>query len=50
MSKLEALRNMVQHYKGLANRADDPDTKAHYDKLFERAAREYNAQVRKERG
>jgi hypothetical protein len=50
MSKLDALRKMAEHYKNLANRADDSEKKAHYDKLFERAARDYNTQMLKERG
>jgi hypothetical protein len=42
VSELEMKRKVAEHYKELANQSDDPDRKAHYDREFERAARDYN--------
>ncbi|NDD55094.1 hypothetical protein EBZ39_14730, partial [bacterium] len=42
VSELEMKRKVAEHYKALANQSDDPDRKAHYDREFERAARDYN--------
>lgn len=49
MSELDRKRALVEHYKALANRANDPDQQAHYDREFERAAREYNREVMRTR-
>lgn len=42
MSELDVKRALVEHYKSLANRADNPDQKCYYDREFEKAARDYN--------
>ena len=43
MSEIEAKRALAEHYKALANRADNPEQKAHYDREFEKAARAFTA-------
>lgn len=43
MSEIDRKRALVDHYKALSNRADDPEQKAHYDREFEKAAQAYNA-------
>lgn len=42
MSELEVKRALADHYKALANKTDNPDQKTHYDREFEKAARDYN--------
>lgn len=49
MREIDRKRALVDHYKALANRADDPDQKAHYDREFEKAARAYNAALMERR-
>ena len=45
MSELEMKRKVAEHYKALANQSDDPDTKAHYDREFERRSEEHTSEL-----
>jgi hypothetical protein len=49
VSEVETKRALAEHYKALANKADNPEQKAHYDREFEKAARAFNAALMKTR-
>lgn len=49
MSELDLKRKMVEHYRGLASRAQTVEQREYYDREFEKAARAYNKALMKGR-